>query len=34
MPYAEMMPYYYDEWYVPNMDGAMPEYFDLGEVSA
>ena len=31
MPYSEMMPYYYDEWYVPHMNGTMPEYFDLGE---
>ena len=34
MPYSEMMPRLYDEWYVPHMNGAMPEYFDLGEASA
>ena len=34
MPYTTMMPYYYDDWYVPHMDGAMPEYFDLGDETA
>lgn len=29
MPYSDMMPYYYDEWYVPHMNGPMPSYFDL-----
>ena len=35
MPYSEMMPYYYDEWYVPQMNGPMPDYFDfdLGEAA-
>lgn len=34
MPYPEMMPRLYDEWYVPHMDGTMPEYFDLGDETA
>ena len=34
MPYTQMMPYYYDDWYVPHMNGAMPEYFDLGDETA
>ena len=29
MPYSDMMPYCYDEWYVPHMNGPMPSYFDL-----
>ena len=35
MPYSDMMPYYYDEWYVPQMNGPMPDYFDfdLGEAA-
>ena len=31
MPYTQMMPYYYDDWYVPHMNGTMPEYFDFGD---
>lgn len=34
MPYTQMMPYYYDDWYVPHMNGAMPEYFDLSDETA
>lgn len=34
MPYTEMMPRLYDDWYVPHMNGAMPEYFDLGDETA
>ena len=34
MPYTEMMPRLYDDWYVPHMDGAMPEYFDLSDETA
>ena len=34
MPYSEMMPRLYDEWYVPRMYGAMPEYFNLGDETA
>lgn len=31
MPYTQMMPYYYDDWYVPHMNGTMPEFFDFGD---
>ena len=29
MPYKDMMPVGYDDWYVPHMNGSMPEYIDL-----
>ena len=29
MPYNDMMPVGYDDWYVPHMNGSMPEYIDL-----
>lgn len=29
MPYDDMMPVYYDDWYVSRMNGTMPAYFDI-----
>ncbi len=29
MPYDDMMPIYYDDWYVPRMNGTMPAYFNI-----
>ena len=29
MPYSDMMPIGYDDWYVPHMNSTMPEYIDL-----
>lgn len=34
MPYYDMMPAYYDSWYVPNMNGTMPQFFDFGDEAA
>ena len=35
MPYDDMLPLGYDSWYVPQMNGPMPDYFDfdLGEAA-
>ena len=31
MPYSDMMPFGYDDWYVPHMNGPMPAYIDIGD---